>query len=252
MRIALCQIPTVTGGVKDNMESILGCIDGSADMYVFPELYLSGYMCQTPDMVAVDAALGELRDIASEEGICIIVGAPEYDGGNVYNCAYVITDTVERYRKIHLPDFGVFSERSRFVPGSEPFVFDFMGKRFGLCICYDIFFPELMKTYALDGADVNICISASPVTSRTAFERTVPARAVEDTTYVVFVNNIGMYDGMEFFGGSRILDPTGELLFISEAPGVFTFEPDDDVLAKARLGRPTLKDTAAEIRWPQR
>lgn len=252
MRIALCQLPVVTGGVKENTESVLRCIDGSADMYIFPELYLSGYMCQTPDMKAVGDAIEELRDVASEEGVCIIVGAPETEDGRTYNCAYVITDTVRRYRKIHLPDFGVFSERSRFVPGSEPFMFDFMGKRFGVCICYDVFFPELMKTYALDGADVNICISASPVTSRTAFERTVPARAVENTTYIVFVNNIGTYDGMEFFGGSRVLGPTGELMLMSEGPEVLTFEPDDGELEMARLGRPTIKDTAAEIRWPQR
>ena len=251
MRIALCQIPTVTGDVDSNLQSIIDCIDGSADMYVFPEMYLTGYMCQTPDIGAVEKALGSLLDIASNEGICIVVGGPAVERGRKYNCAYVITDSIRAYRKIHLPDFGVFSERSRFSPGSEPFVFDFMGKRFGVTVCYDIFFPELMKCNALKGADVNICISASPTTSRTAFERVVAARAVEDTTYIAFVNNIGTYDGMTFFGGSRAIGPTGETICMSEEPGIMGFDVKDAELEQARLGRPTLKDTVAEVCWPR-
>ena len=250
MRIALCQIPTVTGDVDANLRSVIDCIDGSADMYIFPEMYLTGYMCQTPNMNAVGDALGSLLDIASNEGICIVVGGPSTENGRMYNCAYVITDSIQKYRKIHLPDFGVFSERSRFSPGSEPFVFDFMGKRFGMTVCYDIFFPELMKHNALKGADVNICISASPTSSRTAFERVVAARAVEDTTYIAFVNNIGTYDGMTFFGGSRAIGPTGEVICMSEEPGIIGFEVDDAELERARLGRPTLKDTVADVRWP--
>ena len=250
MRIALCQIPTVTGNVDRNLKSVIDCIDGSADMYVFPEMYLTGYMCQIPDFKAVDEALESLLDITSDEGICIVVGGPKSENGKMYNCAYVITDSIRAYRKIHLPDFGVFSERSRFAPGSEPLVFDFMGKRFGITVCYDIFFPELMKHNALKGADVNICISASPTTSRPAFERVVAARAVENTTYIAFVNNIGTYEGMTFFGGSRTIGPTGETICMTEEPGIIGFEVNDAELEQARLGRPTLKDTVAEIRWP--
>ncbi len=251
MRIALCQIPTVTDDVGSNLRSVIDCIDGSADMYIFPEMYLSGYMCQHPDFDAVGKALETLVEISSDEGICIVVGGPLQEDGRTYNCAFVLTDSVRTYRKIHLPDFGVFSERSRFSPGSEPLVFDFMGKRFGVTVCYDIFFPELMKHNALKGADVNICISASPTTSRTAFERVVAARAVEDTTYIAFVNNIGTYDGMTFFGGSRAIGPTGETICMSEKPGIIGFEVKDDELEQARRGRPTIADTVAEIRWTQ-
>ena len=92
-------------------------------------------------------------------------------------------------------------------------------------------------------ADVNICISASPVTSRVAFERVLPARAVENTTYVAFVNNIGPMGGMEFFGGSRLLAPNGDGVLTLDEPGTGVITMDKNTLEKAREMRPVLKDS---------
>ena len=113
-----------------------------------------------------------------------------------------------------------------------------------LAVGMAVFFPELMKHCALKGgADVNICISASPVTSRIAFERVLPARAVENTAYVAFVNNIGPMGGLEFFGGSRLLAPNGDELCGSDKPEIVTFTLDKNMLEKAREMRPVLKDS---------
>lgn len=94
-----------------------------------------------------------------------------------------------------------------------------------------------------DGADVIICISASPVTSRTAFERVLPARAVENTTYVAYVNNIGTMGELEFFGGSRLLDPGGNELGTIDGEDIMTFELDKNVIENARKMRPVIKDS---------
>ena len=89
----------------------------------------------------------------------------------MYNCAHtIVSGNIIGYRKIHLPIFTPFDERLRFTPGSGPVFFEHKGFRFGISICYDMFLPELQKVCSLNGmADVNICISASPISSCQAF-----------------------------------------------------------------------------------
>ena len=249
MRIALCQIGTSTDLIDDNVAGIERCLETEADMYVFPEMFLTGYFSKEKDDGALRSALDRLLAIASERRICIVAGGPEYTANGTYDSAYVISDSVRTYRKIHLPNFPPFTEKERFIPGSAPFTFDFNGIRFGLCICYDVFFPELLKSCTVDGSTVNIVISASPVSSRPAFERVLPARALENTSYLVFVNNIGTYDGMEFFAGSRVLNPDGSTLKTSEEEGVIVFDYDPEAVEDARRKRPVIADTVSEIKW---
>ena len=124
------------------------------------------------------------------------------------------------------------------------YMFEKDGFTFGVMVCYDIFFPELTKMYAMNGADAVICISASPVTSKVPFERVIPARAVESTVYMLFVNNIGMRGKMEFFGKSRCLTPTGDIsVILDHDPAVRTVELNKDEIQFARTQRPTLEDT---------
>lgn len=247
MELALCQRTSRPNDVQRNLDTVLGVIDRiHADVYVFPELFLSGYSYDTGlDFTAVDSALEHLRSVSGERDIAIVVGAPERSVEGTYNCAYALASGgMHRYRKIHLPSFGPFDEKSRFVRGSDAVVFEHKGFRFGLSICYDLFFPELIKRCTLkEGADVNVCISASPVTSRPAFDRVIPARAVENTAYMAYVNNIGPMGGLEFFGGSRLLAPNGDM--IGELSGIedIVFELDRRTIDDARMMRPVLEDS---------
>ena len=102
---------------------------------------------------------------------------------------------------------------------------------------------------ALDGSTVNIVISASPVTSKVAFERVFDARALENTAYLVFVNNKGTYDGMVFFGGSRVMNPDGSQAIVSDVEGTTVFYYDPDAVEKARKNRPVIADTVSKIEW---
>ena len=250
MRLALCQRRSVPNEVHDNLDSILSDIESTdADVYIYPELFLTGYFFDKDVVVSeLDMALRRLSEVSKEKDVLIIVGAPEFVGDTVYNCAYALHSGMRiPYRKIHLPNFGPFNEKDRFTPGSGPIVFGYKGFRFGLSICYDLFFPELMKSCSLYGmADINVCISASPVTSRTPFERVLPARAVENTTYVAYVNNIDKMEDMEFFGGSRLLAPNGDELGVTYEPGIMTFELDRKDIENARKMRPVIKDTVFE------
>ncbi len=249
MRIALCQIATSTDSVDENVSKIMKCLNCNAEVYVFPEMFLTGYFSKKDDPEGMRNALDRLLAITKDEGICIVVGGPEYTEEGTFNSAYVISDTVRTYRKIHLPSFPPFAEKERFKSGRSPFTFDFKGVRFGLCTCYDVFFPEQLKSCTMDGSTVNIVISASPITSRQAFERILPARALENTSYLVFVNNIGTYDGMEFFAGSRVINPDGSQAIISEVEGVTVFFHDGEVVNRARKARPVIDDTVSDFTW---
>ncbi|MDX1611978.1 MAG: carbon-nitrogen hydrolase family protein, partial [Candidatus Thermoplasmatota archaeon] len=150
------------------------------------------------------------------------------------------------YDKVHLPNFNVFEEGLYFGPGQRGLLCTLPdGTRMGLAICYDLFFPEITKDLALRGADVIATISASPVTSQPYFEAVLPARALETTSFVLYCNLVGVQDHLDFWGGSRALDPLGNLLV--EAPAgeeaVVTCELDLDLVELARKKRPCLRDT---------
>lgn len=249
MRIALCQYEAAPDDISTNLQTVFEAMEADADMFVFPEMFLTGYASCDSDPDSMDFAIQSLCSATEETGKCVIVGGPEFSDGGTYNSAYAIRGSMDSYRKIHLPDFGPFGERSRFSPGSGPMMFDYGGFRFGLCICYDIFFPELVKTCSVGGADAIICISASPTTSKTAFESVLPARPVENTAYLVFVNNTGSAGDLTFFGGSRMVRPDGSAESIQKDEGMLIVEIDKETIEKARRDRPVLADTVSRIEW---
>ena len=247
MKVALCQLLSEPGDVARNTDRVIDALNSDdADLFVFPEMFLTDYSFRDFGSVKddVEGSLTEILKVTKEKGCTAIVGGPRYTEDGVMNAAYIISDRIEWYDKINLPNFGPFSERSTFKAGSEPKMFSCGGFRFGVIVCYDIFFPELTKLYAMNGADAVVCISASPTTSKTPFERVIPARSVESTVYMIFVNNIGMRGKMEFFGKSRCLTPTGDIsVILDHDESIRTAELTGDDIEFARTQRPTIADT---------
>ncbi len=238
--------------IESNVQRLIEIVENNeADIYVFPELYLTGYMLRDDlPSFALGADSRYLKEIAKHShGKTLIFGFPER-ARNLYNSAAVIHNgDLFVSRKTHLPNFGPFEEQLYFKSGDEPFVVDIGNFRLGVQICYDAFFPELAKLQALAGADVIVNISASPITSRAMFEVVLPARAVENTTFLVYVNWAGLQRTMEFWGGSRIYSPRGTLVY--KAPyfeeDIHITEIDLSELEVARRLRPTLRDTKKEF-----
>lgn len=244
---------------EENVRTVIDAVKRSdADMLIFPELFLTGY-CLGRDanryaMALDDPHIEEIADVASEGKKAIVAGFPERSGevrGQIHNSAglFLPDGSITSYRKMHLVDFDPFEEWAYYTPGRTPLMFEFKGIRFGLTICYDIFFPELVKYYALSGADAVICISASPSTTRPFFEAIIPARAIENTVYMVYDNMVGMDGRIDFWGGGTVVGPRGET--ISKGP---YFEEariramlDPEALEQSRRHRPTIRDTTPEI-----
>ncbi|MDR0523133.1 MAG: carbon-nitrogen hydrolase family protein [Candidatus Methanoplasma sp.] len=250
LRIAVCQAAAVRGDVGANLCRASSIVSQTrADMYVFPEMFLAGYGADCSGLRDdVEAALNRLRSICLETGSAILIGGPCHLPGGIRNSLYFLSPSAEeRYDKMHLANFGVYSEGG-FAAGGEPVAVDFGGMRFGLSICYDLFFPELYRRYASLGADANVCISASASPSRKYLERALPARSLENVAYTVFVNNAPNGGDVDFYGGSRLVGPLGDTL--AEAGGgdeVVCVYVDGEVVSRARSERRHLSDMRRDV-----
>ncbi len=262
MRVALAQLAPVPGDVAANVARVAEVVRAApADLAVFPELFLSGYrvgdrihgLALRPD----DGPTESLRAVARETGTAVVVGAPVVSPdrpGELLNAALAVAPTgaVAVQPKRYLPTFGPFEEGVPFTPTDASAPVAVGTTRVGLEICYDAFFPEVSRDLALGGAALLVVVSASPVTSRRLFERLLPARAIENGLPALYVNRVGVEDGVVFGGGSGAWDVRGEPIEEETVPG-HRLAPEESVTrvdvdlaepARWRPFRPVLRDVA--------
>ncbi len=257
-RAALIQADSEVGNKDHNLRKMTKLVrESPADLYIFGELFLSGYMAKDLLPKLAEKLTGpvvkQVRNLAQEANADIIFGMPERDeeSGVLYNSSVYISregETVS-YRKLYPANFGPFEELQYFRPGDELTLVNSDLGRLGLLICYDIFFPEVAKALALRGAEVLACISAAPATSKPLFDMMIPARAVENTCYLLYANLVGTELNMVFQGGTQAVGPRGELLgkatdFEEDVVNCTVNPRDVDV---AKRFRPTIRDTRTEV-----
>jgi predicted amidohydrolase len=225
IRLALAQIASKRGDKEENLRKIEILTEKakakSADIVIFPELALSGYVIRDRIYELSETVPGpstrRIEKLAKRTGMHIIFGMPELSEktkATVFNTAVLVGPDgfIGKYRKMYLPTHSVFEEKRYFRPGYQTAAFETAIGKIGLCICYDIFFPEVTRLTRLKGAQLIVCISASPAVRRSYFEILTAARALENTAFLAYVNLVGVQDGLQFWGGSRVISPTGDLL----------------------------------------
>jgi NAD+ synthase (glutamine-hydrolysing) len=249
LRVALAQVNPTVGDIRGNARLIADHIsrarDEGAGLVVFPELTLSGYppedlLLKTDFLDAVAGALEELA--AQTHGIAAVVGFPER-AEDVYNAAAVLADgeVAGVYRKMYLPNYGVFDEQRYFQSGSEAVIVELNGVPVGITICEDIWEPgPPAMTEALGGAQVIVNLSASPY--RAGYgrgrERMLVQRAIDYLAAMVFVNTVGGQDELVFDGHSLAIDQDGGILARSpqfeESLTLCTIDPREVIAARLR------------------
>ncbi len=258
MKIALGQHESVRGDVEANLARMDRTVtESGADLVVFPELFLTGYNARDDHKrLAEDLegpSVGRVKAMAKASGATVVFGMPERDPvrrGVIYNSAVLVLPDgrAHAYRKWSPANFGPFEEKIFFAHGWELPVYDTPAGRLGMFICYDSFFPEIHKAYALQGADLLIGISAGPYTSKALFEAVVPARAIENGCVATYCNLVGTQLQFPFFGGSFIVGPRGDI--IAKGPyfqdAIVAADVDLKEIEYSRPMRPTLKDTRPE------
>jgi 5-aminopentanamidase len=259
MKLALISARPAMGDKEKNIQLMERYIKKTnADFYVFGEYFLTGDRCKDEYRELAESVNGpsiqRLKKIAQTKHCHLVFGMPLKDeqvNGLLYNAAVMIhpNGTVNVYKKWFLPTSGPFEEKIFFDQGEELPVFQTEFGKIGLLICYDVNFPELSKALSLQGADLLICISASPSVTRKYFETLLPARALENTVFVVYVNLAGSQEDLIYWGGSQAYDPLGNLLikapYIKES--IVTCDINLKTLESARARRPVLRDIRPEI-----
>jgi predicted amidohydrolase len=260
MHVLLAQLAPRRGDLEANLDRLTAVVrTHPADLYVFPELFLFGYApgdrVHRLALVAGDHAVVAMAALAKERHAGVLVGGPwrsDERPGEVHNAALLATSdgALQVQIKRYLPNFGPFEEATIYTPTDTSTPLTLGKHRLGVQICYDAYFPEVSRDLALRAAVLLAVLSAAPVTSKGLFEKVLPARAVENACPLVYVNRVGVEDGIVFGGGSRAWDSRGEPL-PSESlslPGATPeerldrVEIDLDEVARWRPFRPVLRD----------
>ncbi len=225
LRLALCQMNATVGDLAGNAARIRAGIDAGleagAQVVLFPELALSGYppedlLLRAHFLEDIEAKLHELASAA--EGIVAIVGFPECGDSAVYNSAAVLAHGSIHaiYRKVHLPNYGVFDEQRYFKVGeASGTVIDIGEHKLGITVCEDLWVAGApASSEATAGASLIVNISASPYHAGKGLERErlFAQRANETGAYIAFCAMVGGQDELIFDGQSFVLDQQGNTL----------------------------------------
>jgi predicted amidohydrolase len=262
IKLALAQISSKRENKKANLQKIekftILAKEQGANLVIFPELSLTGYVLHDQVYELAEAILGpstkKVEELAKKTGMHIIFGMPELSEkteATIFNTAVFVgpTGVIGKFRKMYLPTHSVFEEKRYFRPGYQTAVFNTPVGNVGLIICYDIFFPEVCRLTRLKGAELMVCISASPAVRRNYFEIFTAARALENTAFLAYVNLVGVEDGLQFWGGSRLVSPTGAVLAEAkyDEEDLVVCEVDYRDIRPAETFIPTLRDLRPEL-----
>lgn len=269
IKIALAQFNTKLGEVQANLATHLELIaeakQKGADLVIFPELSLTGYVLQ--DLAVTTAIQPDQNDpvfntlLDASRGIDLMVGFVHEDRRHRFYIASAYLaegKIVHIHNKVYLPTYGMFDEGRFFAWGDSARAFNTRFGRMGMLICEDFWHASLPYLLWLDGADILLFQSASPgrgltsdprLSSSTWVEHTNRAYAGLFTVFVAHANRVGYEDGLNFWGGSTIFDPNGDL--VVRAPdfesSLTIAEIDLNQFHRTRARLPLLRDERTNL-----
>jgi len=265
--IAVAQTDAAIGSIQKNLSTHIAFIEKAikkkAQVIVFPELSLTGYSIK--DMNWDVALRVEPQKIFSNllklsKHITIVLGAvEEAENYGIYNSTFLFEDGKVHiaHRKIYLPTYGMFEEMRYFSPGNDIRCFQSKFGRLGILICEDFWHITLPYIAAQDGADVIIGMAASPTRiSGTNDELNIAIANHEQhrayarllSTYVVWSNRVGFEDGINFWGGSHIVSPSGTTISKGkyfDEDLIFAEVSEDEIRRARRFSRHSIDESAA-------
>jgi len=260
-RVVLAQIKPKLGCLADNLALIETRIrqaiaDGN-ELIVFPELALTGYFLKdlVPEVALRLDSLQIQRLVELSRQISIAIGFVEVtDDYRFFNSALYLEEGTIRHlhRKVYLPTYGLFDEQRYLARGERFRAFDSKFGRMGLLVCEDMWHLSASYILAMDGATTLICLSSSPgrgtegdsLGSASAWQRLTSTTAMFLNCRVLYCNRVGFEDGVNFWGGSEYVAPSGDSLvrgtFLEEDSVVATL--DEGALRRERIFSPMLRD----------
>jgi NAD+ synthase (glutamine-hydrolysing) len=269
LNVCLAQINTVLGDPQANLEKHLAyakqASDSGADLLIFPELSLTGYALQ--DLASTVAHRPASDDpifrplLKASKKLDLVVGFVDEDSRHRFfiAAAYLSDGEVRHvHHKVYLPTYGLFDEGRFFAWGDSIRAFDTRFGRVGIAICEDFWHASPPYLLWLDGADLLIFTSASPGRGLGDESKLESARWVEQinrayanlfTSFVAHANRVGFEDGLNFWGGSTVFDPNGNLLIQGpyHEESLVQTEIDLNQLHRTRARLPLLRDERTSL-----
>lgn len=270
VNVAVCQLAPVIGDVEGNVRRGVAAVREAcgrgAGLVVLPELVTTGYVFDSQDELrplaeplsgpSVSAFARAASDSAQEQGrpVVVVGGFAEVDHeGALRNSAFVVGADASGapvarsvYRKAHLWD----DENGLFVPGDQPpTVVETPLGRVGVVICYDLEFPEWLRTIALQGIDVLCAPTNWPAVPRPTGERPIEvtraqASASVDRVFVAVCDRVGPERGVDWVGGSAIVSPDGYPLALATFDSDGSAGGEQTLLAECDLSQARRKGTS--------
>ncbi|MEQ9862542.1 amidohydrolase [Pectobacterium cacticida] len=217
---AAVQFEPTLAAKEDNIRQLLAMVEQAArqgaTLITTPEMATTGYCWYDRDEIApmVETVPGDttarFAEIARRYQCYIVLGMPEVDAGTslYYNSAVLIgpQGVIGCHRKSH----PYISEPKWAAAGDLGHqVFDTSIGRIGMLVCMDIHYPETARILALGGADI-ICHISNWLAERTPAPYWI-SRAMENSCYLIESNRWGLERGVQFSGGSCIINPDGTI-----------------------------------------
>jgi predicted amidohydrolase len=217
LKVLLAQLQS-TGDVETSARRVAAIVrrDRGADLAVFPELFLPGYVRGCRSAGACDLAspaVKAVQRVAGEQRTAVIVGMTERQpSGSLANAALCVDrdgSVAGLHRKTYV--FGA-KEREAFSPGECWSIVTLAGWRLGVMICFEMEFPEPARALACSGAELLVTIAANMHPYGADHELASRARALDNRRPHVYVNRVGEEQGLRFVGGSRVIGADGGVL----------------------------------------
>ena len=258
MKIACVQMDVTLGMPEENFAKaarlIEEAMEGAPDIVVLPETWNTGFFpkeglseLSDRDCARVKAEIGAL---ARKFRVNIVAGSvANVRDGKVYNTACVFDregNCIGSYDKTHL--FTPMGEEQYFAKGDHLCRFTLDGVRCGILICYDLRFPELSRSLALQGLDMLFVVSQWPKARIPHLQTLTAARAIENQVFLVCCNACGTAGDTRFGGSSCILDPLGNpIARAGETEQILTGECDLQIVTSIRGSIPVFRDRRPEL-----
>ncbi len=258
MKVTCIQMNMLPGQPDENFRLAAQLIEEAMaekpDVLVLPETWNTGFFPKDNSETLCDQdgkrVKEEIGALAAKFSVNIVAGSvTNFRDGKVYNTAYIFDRTgacVGTYDKTHL--FTPMGEHKYCTAGSQLCRFMLDGVSCGIIICYDVRFPELIRSLTVQGLDMLFVVSQWPKVRTFHLRSLTTARAIENQMFVVCCNSCGSYKTTVYGGNSAIIDPWGETLALAgEDQQLISAECDLQVLENIRSTIPVFRDRRPEL-----
>jgi len=267
LMVGLAQTDSTLGDRDRNLihhrEWVERAVEAGVHLVIFPELSLTGYFLKdlVPEIaISLDGpVMNELRALSARTDIVLgaVIEEPDH---RYFNASLYLSggELVHLHRKVYLPTYGMFDEQRYLASGDRFRSFKTAYGRVGMLVCEDIWHLSSAYILGLQGVDMIICASASPGRGITTDERLGTAESYRLlcrtyaqflTTFFLYCNRVGYEDGANYWGGSMVIGPNGDIVAqhedADEALVIARLDLAD--VRRERLANPLLRDEHVEL-----